>query len=424
MTAFDGKTIAVIFHNIGPYHHARLNAAASLYSVAGIEWSARQTIAWGESATPPLYRKVSLFPATEGAVWTNRILYAALEGQLREIRPDVLAVNGWNDFGSMVSVACGVELGIPLVVMSESSRYDGRRVWWKESVKRRIVAFYSAALVGGGRHKGYLSDLGMPLDRVFMGYDVVDNRYFEDKVAEVRSQKSEVRKKYGLPEKFFLASARFIPKKNLDTLIRAYAAYRERSAVSSQQSEGSELRSPTSDLRPPTSDPWSLVILGDGPLRSDLRSLISDLRLQDFVLLPGFKQYGELPTYYALASAFVHASSSEQWGLVVNEAMASGLPVIVSERCGCAPELVRESVNGFTFDPSDQAQLASRLTAMSALSLEERARMGQASHEIVQQFGPDKFGEGLERAAGCALSVGPKYPGLIDRLVIKRVLAR
>ncbi len=72
-------------------------------------------------------------------------------------------------------------------------------------------------------------------------------------------------------------------------------------------------------------------------------------------ILPGFKPYDELPVYYALANAFVHASTSEQWGLVVNEAIATGLPVIVSNRCGCAPELVNG--NGFTFDPTNEDEL-------------------------------------------------------------------
>ena len=113
-----------------------------------------------------------------------------------------------------------------------------------------------------------------------------------------------------------------------------------------------------SELCPPPSAPWSLVLLGDGPLKSDLCRLISDLRLDACVHLPGFKQYHELPVYYGLASAFVHASTTEQWGLVVNEAMASGLPVLVSNRCGCAQDLVKEGVNGFTFDPCNVEQLA------------------------------------------------------------------
>src|SRR5206468_501416 len=87
---------------------------------------------------------------------------------------------------------------------------------------------------------------------------------------------------------------------------------------------------------------WSLVVLGDGVLRGDLEQLRTELNLGDHVLFPGFKQYDELPAYYGLATAFIHASMVEPWGLVVNEAMAAGLPVLVSARCGCAWDLVEE----------------------------------------------------------------------------------
>jgi glycosyltransferase involved in cell wall biosynthesis len=272
-------------------------------------------------------------------------------------------------------------------------------------IKRRVVGLYSAALVGGQRHVEYLVELGMPRDRIFTGYDVVDNAYFARRAVEIRNSKFEIRRKYGLPENYFVASARFIEKKNLPGLIRAYEEYRQTSEVGRQRSEvGKE------------SAPWDLVILGDGPLKADLCRLISDLRLHAHVHLPGFKQYDELPVYYALAKAFVHASTTEQWGLVVNEAVASGLPVIVSERCGCVPELVRG--NGFTFDPIDERELPSRLLQIASLSDDERRSLGDASYRIAENFAPEHFGEGLEQAAKLALT-HPRKASLLGRTLIK-----
>ena len=118
-----------------------------------------------------------------------------------------------------------------MIVMSESSRHDEPRTWWKEMIKRRIVALFSAALVGGQRHAEYLVELGMPREQVFIGYDAVDNDYFGRRTAEIRNAKFEVRNKRGLPANYFLASARFIEKKNLSTLIEAYAEYRRRSSA-------------------------------------------------------------------------------------------------------------------------------------------------------------------------------------------------
>src|SRR4029077_20793861 len=121
-----------------------------------------------------------------------------------------------------------------------------------------------------------------------------------------RAQRSEARTEYGLPENYFLASARFIEKKNLSVLLRAYAEYHKHAAKTA----------------------WHLVLLGDGPLRRDLCHLIADLGLSGVVVLPGFKQYHELPVYYGLAGAFVHPSKREPRGLVVKKTQASGLPLL------------------------------------------------------------------------------------------------
>jgi len=389
--------IAVVFHHIGPYHHARLNAAADRRSVTGFEWSAKAGDAWGAADFPARYRKVSLFSEATDQYPAKAQLQRAFWSALEQADPDVVAVNGWNNFGSLVAADCCVRRGIPMVVMSESARQDEPRTWWKEMIKRRIVALYSAALVGGQRHIEYLVELGMPRDRIFTGYDVVDNAYFRRSAEEIRSHKSDVRKQYGLPENYFLASARFIEKKNLPTLIRAYAAYRQKSEASGNP-------------------PWDVVLLGDGPLREALKSQLSTLNLHRHVRLPGFKQYDELPVYYALAKAFVHASTTEQWGLVVNEAIASGLPVIVSNRCGCVPELVQG--NGFTFEPTDKHELVSRLLQMASLSDDERRRLGDASYRIAAKFAPERFGEGLEKAAQLALNQ-PRKASLLCRTLVR-----
>src|SRR6266487_6022229 len=389
--------IAVVFHHIGPYHHARLNAAADRRSVTGFEWSAKAGDAWGAADFPARYRKVSLFSEATDQYPAKAQLQRAFWSALEQANPDVVAVNGWNDFGSLAAANCCVRRGIPMVVMSESARQDEPRTWWKEMIKRRVVGVYSAALVGGQRHVEYLVELGMPRDSIFTGYDVVDNAYFRRRAEEVRSQKSDVRKQYRLSENYFLASARFIEKKNLPTLIRAYAAYRQKSEASGNP-------------------PWDVVLLGDGPLREALKSQLSTLNLHRHVRLTGFKQYDELPVYYALAKAFVHASTTEQWGLVVNEAIASGLPVIVSNRCGCVPELVQD--NGFTFDPMSQHELASRLFEMASLSDEERERLGDASRRIATNLAPNRFGEGLKGAATMAIDLPRRKFRAFDRAIL------
>jgi glycosyltransferase involved in cell wall biosynthesis len=212
-----------------------------------------------------------------------------------------------------------------------------------------------------------------------------------------------------LPEKYFLASARFIEKKNLPRLIEAYARYHRLAQKAENGTRKAEI--------------WGLVLLGDGPLRADFCRLIAGLSLQDYVQLPGFKQYPELPSYYAHAGAFIHASTTEQWGLVVNEAMASGLPVLVSNRCGCARDLVQDGVNGFTFDPLNVEQLAQLMLKVSAFNF-PLSKFGAESARLISQWGPDRFANGLKGAVDCALHVGAVRPTLMQRLILRALLAR
>ena len=230
--------VAVVFHHIGPYHHARLNATADRLQVTGFEWSAKAYDAWGAVNSPARYHKVSLFPEATENHPRKVELERAFSSALDQASFDVVAVNGWNNFGSLIAANCCLRRGIPMIVMSESARQDESRTCWKEMIKRRLVSLYSAALVGGQRHVEYLVELGMSRERIFTGYDVVDNAYFARCAREIRNPHLrpgyggqaafEIQNVYGLPENYLLASARFIEKKNLPRLIRAYAEYRDK----------------------------------------------------------------------------------------------------------------------------------------------------------------------------------------------------
>ena len=313
-------------------------------------------------------------------------------------------------WGSLLALRWGLSHRVPVICMSESTQWDEVRKPIKEFIKRRIIGLFSSALVGGTPHRAYIQELGIPADRIFLGYDIIDNDYFE-KGARVAQHAG-----FSASKPYFLASARFIEKKNLQRLLRAYALYRRKVESRESRVEGidSGFRSQVSSLP----DPFDLVLLGDGALRAELEKLRSELGLADCVQMPGFKQYEELPFYYAHAGAFIHASTTEQWGLVVNEAMASGLPVLVSNRCGCAADLVKEGENGWTFDPIDEEQIADLMLKIASDETRREA-MGLKSREIIAEWGPDRFASGVKAAVEAALAAPRKNAGLLDWLILK-----
>ena len=394
--------VAVLFHRLGPYHHARLRAAGKRLPVVGIELSAvDDTYAWDTVAGADQFRRVTLFHQRDIVHEPSAEIVRRVHAALEEAQPQAVAVPGWSDRGALASLSWCVQRGVPMIVMSESTRHDERRVWWKEAVKRRLVGLFQAGLVGGRLHREYLTELGLEKERIGLGYDVVDNEHFRQGAAKARASDGETRRRLGLPARYFLVSSRFVPKKNLPGLFRAFAAYR--------QSAGSGA--------------WDLVVLGDGELRPDVEAVRDQLGCAGCVHLPGFQQYDELPAYYGLAGAFVHASTTEQWGLVVNEAMAAGLPVLVSQHCGCAPDLVEKGRNGFAFDPLDTPGLSRHLLRMAGGEY-DRAAMSRASEAIIARWTPEAFAEGLLGATRAGLAAPRPRFGPIERLLLKTLIGR
>lgn len=373
--------LCVTVPRIGPYHSARLKAAAKSGDISVIETRRSDSVYdWDEVDSKVDFVRTTLFSNEDSAESSRKEIRARMWSALDDARPDVVAVTGWSFADSLAALQWCLARRIPAVVMSESQCRDAYRSRWKEALKGQVVRLFSAGLVGGQPHKDYLSSLGMQRTKIFLGYDVVDNQHFSSLSDQGRVDSNRIREEFVLPEKFFLASNRFIEKKNLFRLLEAYALYRKLAGERA----------------------WNLVLLGDGGLRGPLRNLCESLRISETVSFPGFRQYDELPLFYGLARAFVHASTVEQWGLVVNEAMAAGLPVIVSENCGCTRDLVLNGENGFTFNPQDVHMLANTMLKFSSGDVDVEL-MGKRSRELISGWTPSYFADNLWNAADTAI---------------------
>lgn len=388
--------IVYLCYRLGPYHFAQLNAAHDQAEIVVLEYSSIDQInSWDVIDKASRFKRLTLFkdkPICEQPVNT---IIKRIRNALDELRPQVVAIMGWDRPAALIALDWCLDSKTPGIMMSDSTEHDKPRVWWKEYIKRRVVRLASAGFVGGTPHITYLKSLGVAETHIVIGCDVVDNNYFEVETHTARQTSGFLRKKYSLPEHYFLACCRFIPEKNLFNVLRAYAQY----------------------LQVTREIPWKLVLLGDGQLKEQLIRLRDELGLAEMVLLPGFIQYQELPVYYGLAEALILASTSETWGLVVNEAMASGLPVIVSSRCGCALDLVKHGENGFVFDPYDIKALAQHLTYVSSNEC-PRDLMGNASRRIIEDWDLHLFARNLCKAAELAKMAPQKLFANCDKALL------
>jgi glycosyltransferase involved in cell wall biosynthesis len=396
--------IAIFTRQVTNYHHVRFVAAARRFAACDVLSMANQgkfaqVLSQQREQGYVVHRLYKDTPAYLAAA-ADGSLEALVFRQLDSIGPDVVAIPGWASPESFAGMKWAKRRGARLVLMSDSQAHDAPRTSLRERIKARIVGRCDAALVAGTPHRDYVVALGMPADRVFLAYDVVDNEHFYAGADAARAEPADHRARLGLPARYILASARFVPKKNLQRLIEAYA-------VASARVD-----------RPPR-----LLIAGDGEQRPALEAQVAALGLEGVVLLPGFFGFTDLPALYGLSEGFVHVPTSEQWGLVVNEAAASSLPMVLSRACGAASELMQEGEGGWLADAGNAGAIADALERLMTLTPDQRSRMGAANCARVAHWSPDDFADGL-KAAAVAAQKTPAAPLRFFDLALLRALGR
>ncbi len=377
--------IAVFFTHILHYHAARIAGLLSEAERGGhqveafaLRSGAREFPVGGYEGLLNGRIDVLSPEACEPGVYSSHIAKAQVLRKLDACDPDAVAIIGYDGLVPRAALGWCRYRRRGAVLMSESQATDYARSPVREFVKGRLVSLFDAALVGGTRHAEYARQLGLPADRVFIGYDVVDNAFWGRRADEVRAEADGWRARLTLPERFFLTACRFVTKKNVPGLIRSYSMYVSSAGASA----------------------WPLVLIGGGPDEAAIRRQIDDAGLQPNVVLPGYLSAEQVAPYYALASVFVMPSShSEQWGLVVNEAMASGTPVFVSRVCGCCADLVEDGVTGYAFDPADDAELSGLMGRAAEMDM---ATLGAEARRRVGCYSPELFGSNLLRASQAA----------------------
>ncbi len=380
--------VAVLWIDWYAYHVARFRGLASTPelagSVVGIEMVGGIGVHAGLKFREPLPPELAVETLMPGHSWSNAgqlRLARAVWRALDRLNPEVVLVPGYYTLPALAAAAWARVRGRTGVLMTESTAADHRRSAWKERLKGWLIrGLFRWAVAGGVAHVRYLRALGFPADRIARFYDVVDNEGYRERAEELR--RSSTPAEAGLPATpYFLYVGRLAAEKNIEALLQAWLRYREGGGL------------------------WPLVLVGDGPSAAGLRATAENSAYAGDAHFAGLRGSRELPPFYAFAGCFVLPSTREPWGLVVNEAMASGLPVIVSDRCGCAEDLVMHGRNGLIFNPAanpngDQAadnELRDCLHLMSGFSAEKLAGMRSESMERVAGYSPANFGIEIAR---------------------------
>jgi len=381
------EPVLLALHRIGPYHHARFQAAAAQLESPLVVLETRSQSCeypWQFSADHQDYASLQLGTAIDPEKdLPPRQLRDELNLILIRYRPKAVVTVGWADRAYLQLLQLCHKMRIPLVVISDSRHCDQPRSAIKEWLKRQLLSGYSSAVVAGKQSRDYLIKLGFPPHSIYQPWDVVDNDLFS-----LLSDSSRVEAQDDQP---FLCVGRLIPEKNHAVLLEAFDLY--------QQQGG---------LRP-------LHLVGSGPLDSELINQCQKLTDPAKVRFIPFEQLEDLAQRYASAWALILPSSKDTWGLVVNEAIAAGLPVIVSNACGCVDDLIQNGVTGWSFSTNKPLDLADRLWKVECQSLAHRHKMVSKARKRLECYQPASFAAGLTSA--CDHAIKTYKPSMKSQLV-------
>jgi glycosyltransferase involved in cell wall biosynthesis len=278
---------------------------------------------------------------------------------------DALIVHGYARPACWAAFAAAAASRTPFLIRGESHLLDSRSLW-RRLVKgvplRALLRAARGYLAIGTRSAQYAAHYGMPECRIAIAPYCIDNRFFADGADAARRNRARELEALGLPAEALVFGffGKIYQGKGCRDLLHAFRRIEAPGA--------------------------SLIFVGDGTDRAELEGYARSRGMEN-VRFVGFVNQSEVPRYQGLTDVLVLPSHAETWGLVVNEAMAAGCAVIVSDACGCAPDLVEQGTNGFTYPAGDVdalAELMARFLHQEGLA----AEMGDASRRIIRDWSP------------------------------------
>jgi glycosyltransferase involved in cell wall biosynthesis len=367
--------VAAVFPEPTPYRAPLLDRVAALDEVDLTVIYAAGTVAGRSWSVQPRHRAV--FLRGVGVPGADRVLhhdYPVTPGVARALaaaRPEVVVVSGWSTFAAQAAIAWCRLRNVPYLLVVES--HDaGPRAGWRRAVKGAVVPWIvrgaSGVLVTGTLARRSMISRGAAPDRVHLFANTIDVEAFGERVDGLAARRTALRESLGAgPEDVLVLSvARLAAEKGLDGLVHAVAEAADHRIL--------------------------LVVAGEGPERERLEDLaaVRGVRL----VLAGDLEWEQIVEVYAAADVFALLSWREPWGVVVNEAAASGLPLVLSERVGAAHDLLRDGDNGFLVEAGD-VDAAARALERLAAEPDLRSAQGSRSRERARDWGYGPSVEGL-----------------------------
>lgn len=355
--------VLLITNIVTPYLIPLFNYIHQIFPLEVIVLAEREANREWRIAKKQIKFDYQLLPGFHRFIWSKEVpihLNWGLWRTLRHYNPDVVITSGygvpayWEAFlyCKLFKKKYILWNGTTLLSVGRTSGFIGR-------MKRVIIKEADQYIAYGTKAAEYLEYMGVSQERIHVGVNTVDMEWYRKKVSEVRGATSFEMKRAKYPEFLMLYVGQLIVRKGVRQVLKALERLNDL------------------DI--------GLLIVGSGPQEGELRRFCQSRGLRN-IYFEGFQQQDSLPHYYAMADIFILPSFKEVWGLVVNEALASGLYVLCSNRAGAAYDLIKEGWNGELFDPSNVEKLVALIRRTKENIQEIRARREAISEHACRQF--------------------------------------
>jgi glycosyltransferase involved in cell wall biosynthesis len=284
---------------------------------------------------------------------------------INNFKPDVVNFTGYHELATIfILLFCKLK-GIKTILSNESTILDQKREKIKESIKSLIIRQFDGFFNFGSLSKQYMISLGASEDKMLVNKNCVDNQKIRSNFETALPKREETKVHLGLASKNFIFVGRLIQAKNLDKLLDAFH-----------------------QIGHPEKENWGLILLGEGILKEELIYKVEHEKIDNVKFIAG-QTWEKVPEILALADVFVLPSVIEPWGLVINEAMVCGKPILVSNQCGCVSDLLVDETNGYLLNPHNVNDIADKMTKVMSMSTLALEKMGEKSLEIIKNYTPE-----------------------------------
>ncbi len=289
---------------------------------------------------------------------------------LKQLKPDVVFLTGWQSFALLQLLFACNRAKIPTLIRGDSNNLKPRKATTK-LVHKLLLNRYDKFLAVGRANKEFYLENNVNASDIYFCPHFIDNDFFSEHATMARLDRKELRQKYNIQEQAFCFCyvGKLNPKKRIMDVLQAFYEFDSNNSY--------------------------LLVVGDGELIQQAKEFVNTNKLN--VSFTGFLNQTEICNAYSVSDCLVLASDfDETWGLVVNEAMACGLPAIVSNHCGCHQDLIINGKTGYVFEFANINDLANKMNSMLNLNHQIYCQMSkQAQSHVINNYSIDKATGGL-----------------------------